>query len=343
MFGPDYLRSRRAWGARLTLLVALVLLLARPGPATPVLAQSNADSDPPALETLDSPLWAVALQPATLRSQPGDGGAAFATLRPNSPLQILGYAGDWAYVYNPRSRGTAYVRSDQLGPGDSPSSYVDKDPPPLDKQLDRTGRVGQATPVSYYPTDDPSASYTQLSAGSSVHITGSATGDDGQPWYQTDDGDFVPASAVEFPSAPAAPMVAAPQRTFAGHWVDVNLNLPARMVAYDGSTPVRSMYTIIGRGPLATPSGTFSIIRRVANETMDSSTVGIPRNSPSGYYLTNVLFTQYFLAGGQSIHYNYWSSNFGYPGSHGCLGLSYADAAYMWSFAGIGTRVAIHY
>jgi hypothetical protein len=61
------------------------------------------------------------------------------------------------------------------------------------------------------------------------------------------------------------------------------------MVAYNGSTPVRSMLTIIGRGPLATPTGTFSIIRRVANETMDSATVGIPRNSSGGYYLTNVL------------------------------------------------------
>lgn len=76
---------------------------------------------------------------------------------------------------------------------------------------------------------------------------------------------------------------------------------------------------------------------------MDSSTVGIPRSSPGGYYLTNVLYTQYFLPGGQSIHYNYWSSNFGYPGSHGCLGLSYADASFMWSFAGIGTPVSIHY
>jgi len=340
MFGPDYLRSRGAWGARLPFLVAFVLLLAA---VRPVVAQSNADPDGPTLETLESPLWAVALQPTALRAQPGDGGDQFTTLRPNSPLQILGYAGDWAYVYNPRSKGTAYARSDQLGPGDPPSSYVEKDPPPLDEELDRTGRVGQATAVSFYPTDDPSAAYTQLSAGASVHITGSTTGEDGQPWYQTDGGDFVPASAVEFPSAPAAPMVATPPRTFAGHWVDVNLNLPARMVAYDGSTPVRSMYTIIGRGPLATPSGTFSIIRRVANETMDSSTVGIPRNSPNGYYLTNVLFTQYFLAGGQSIHYNYWSSNFGYPGSHGCLGLSYADAAFMWSFAGVGTRVAIHY
>jgi hypothetical protein len=320
--------------------VAFALLFAA---VTPVLAQSDADSSTPQLQTLDTPLWAVALQPTALRSQPDDGGEQFTMLRSNAPLQILGYAGDWAYVFNPRSKGTAYVRSDQLGPGDAPSSYAQQDPPPLDDQMDRTGRVGQDTPLSFYPTDDPSAAYTQLSAGSSVHVTGSTTGDDGQKWYQTDGGDFLPASAVVFPSAPTVPVVAAPQRTFAGHWVDVDLSLPARMVAYDGSTPERSMLTIIGRGPLATPTGTFSIIRRVANETMDSSTVGIPRNSPGGYYLTNVLYTQYFLPGGQSIHYNYWSSNFGYPGSHGCLGLSYADAAFMWGFAGIGTRVDIHY
>ena len=26
------------------------------------------------------------------------------TLRPLAPLQILGYAGDWSYVYNPRGK-----------------------------------------------------------------------------------------------------------------------------------------------------------------------------------------------------------------------------------------------
>jgi len=56
-----------------------------------------------------------------------------------------------------------------------------------------------------------------------------------------------------------------------------------------------------------------------------------------------VLYTQYFLPTGQSIHYNYWSSNWGYPGSHGCLGLSYGDSAFIWSFATLGTPVSIHY
>src|SRR5207237_986738 len=31
-------------------------------------------------------------------------------------------------------------------------------------------------------------------------------------------------------------------------------------------------------------------------------------------------------ADGASIHYNYWSGNWGYAASHGCLGLTYADS-----------------
>ena len=335
---------RQAWfpGRCLAAVLLLVQLLAVS--LSPALAQSD-DSQPGAdLEPLGAPVWTVALGPATLRSQPDASADAFSTLRPLSPLQVLGYAGDWAYVYNPRTHGTAYVQSDLLGPSEPPSDYASAEAPPVEAELDRQGWVQDDTDVAFYPTSDPTAVYTQLQSGAAVKITGSLHDDDGTEWYRTAEGDYVPASAVAFAAVPQAPLVtAAAPRTFGGHWIDVDLSLPARMTAYAGSSPVRSMLTIIGRGPLATPVGTFSIIRRVANETMDSSTVGIPRNSAGGYYLTNVLYTQYFLPGGQSIHYNWWSSNFGYPGSHGCLGLSLGDASFMWSFATIGTPVSIHY
>ena len=87
----------------------------------------------------------------------------------------------------------------------------------------------------------------------------------------------------------------------------------------------------------------FTILRRVANETMNSDTIGIPRFGPGGYYLTNVLFTQYFTGDGASLHYNYWSGNWGYAGSHGCLGLTYGDSAFLWQWAHLGTPVVIHY
>ena len=326
------------------LAAVLLLVLVWAASLTPALAQSSDGQSGAELEPLSAPIWTVALGPATLRSQPDGSADAFGTLRPLSPLQALGYAGDWAYVYNPRTHGTAYVRSDLLGPADPPSDYASADPPPVEEELDRQGWVQDDTDVAFYPTSDPGAVYTQLRSGAAVEITGSLHDEDGSEWYRTAEGDFVPASAVAFAAAPQVPLVtAAPPRSFGGHWIDVDLSLPARITAYAGSSPVRSMFTIIGRGPLATPTGTFSIIRRVANETMDSSTVGIPRNSAGGYYLTNVLYTQYFLPTGQSIHYNWWSSNFGYPGSHGCLGLSLADASFMWSFATLGTPVSIHY
>jgi hypothetical protein len=328
------------------MLVALVLFF---GAAVPASAQSIGSADSPAALALHD--WAVTVAPAALRFQPDDNALTFATLRPSSPLQILGQDANWTYVYNPRTRGTAYVHSDLLVPSDKPSSYVDLDPPPVEQQIDRTAHLRIDSPLWLYPTGNRAAAYTHLDAGTSIDITGTVKGDDDQQWFRTVDGDYLPAGALNFsttpPSVPAMNIAAGPELGYfafqAYHWIDVDLNLPATMVAYAGDTPVHWMMPIIGRGPLATPAGNFSIIRRVYNETMDSSTIGIPRNGPGGYYLTGVLFTQYFTSYGASLHYNYWSSNWGYPGSHGCLGLPYDDAAYMWEFADYGTPISIHY
>jgi len=204
-----------------------VLLL---GAAPPGFAQSTADDTAPTLQALDGPHWAVTVGSARLQSQPDDNSDRFATLRSSAPLQILGYAADWAYVYNPRTKGTAYVHGDLLAPADPPPSYAEAEAPPVEEELNRTGRVQDQTALSFYPTDDPAAAYTLLEPGSTVDIAGSLSGDDDQQWYRTADGDYLPASAVEFPSAPATPAVmltaGSPVRSFAGHWIDVNLNLP---------------------------------------------------------------------------------------------------------------------
>ena len=86
------------------------------------------------------------------------------------------------------------------------------------------------------------------------------------------------------------------------------------------------------------------MLYRVAKETMTSERVypPIPRGAPGGYYLENVLYTQYFATNGAAIHYNYWSSNWGYPGSHGCLGLPLTEAKWAWDWASTGTPVSIY-
>ena len=114
------------------------------------------------------------------------------------------------------------------------------------------------------------------------------------------------------------------------------------MVAmYEDGKIVDAALALKGMRDWETPVGTFTILRRVANETMSSDTLGIPRNGPGGYHLTNVLFTQYFTNDGSSFHFNYWSGNFGYRGSHGCLGLNYDDAIFLWHWATVGTVVDI--
>ena len=58
------------------------------------------------------------------------------------------------------------------------------------------------------------------------------------------------------------------------------------------------MLALRGVARFPTPVGVFSIQRRVPNETMDSMTLGIPHNSPYGYLVKNVLYTQYFTPDG---------------------------------------------
>ena len=91
-----------------------------------------------------------------------------------------------------------------------------------------------------------------------------------------------------------------------------------------------------------TMTGTHIVMYRQQDVLMDSSTVGIPRNGPGGYFLKNVLYTQYFRDTGESLHYNWWSSAWGAPGSHGCLGLSLGDSKLLWDWATVGTPVLIH-
>jgi hypothetical protein len=326
--------GRRIVGPTCGVLLAASLLapggaLAAPG--------AGVDQPQPAGAVGQGPAtWAITLNRATLYSGPSADAEAFGTVPALTTLQVLGYQDEWAHVADPRTRNEAYVASEQLGPGDPPSRYLTMTPPQLTDEFDggTRGVVTDGAPLAIYPTPADEAADKQLNPSTWLTLTGAVNGEDGSRWYRTDTGDFVPADAVFVP-----------ERTedFSGRWLDVNLNSPARVTAYEGDTPVRSFLTIKGTGTRPTPTGVFTILRRVANETMNSDTIGIPRFGPGGYYLTNVLFTQYFTGDGASFHYNYWSSMWGYAGSHGCLGLTYADSAWLWDWAHVGTPEVIHY
>ncbi len=236
--------------------------------------------------------WALTLNQATLYSGPSEDAVVFGNIPPSSTLQVLGYQGDWAHIYNPRTSTEAYVASDQLAPGDAPSRYVTMSRPALTDEFDVRGIVTDGTPLAVYPTPADEATDGQLNPNTWLNLTGAVNGEDGARWYRTNTGDFVSADAVFIP-----------ERTedFTGHWLDVNLNSPARVSAFEGDTEVTSFLAIKGTGTRPTPTGVFTILRRVANETMNSDTIGIPRFGPGGYYLTGVLFTQYFTGDGRQL------------------------------------------
>ena len=74
-------------------------------------------------------IWAVPLDRATLYSGPSDSAVAFGDIDSTVALQVLGYQGDWAHVYIPRTRTEGFVTSDLLAPSDPPSPYLITPPP----------------------------------------------------------------------------------------------------------------------------------------------------------------------------------------------------------------------
>ena len=124
-----------------------------------------------------------------------------------------------------------------------------------------------------------------------------------------------------------------------GRWIDVNLSIPPHLKAMQGDDVVRRDLITAGLDRRTRP-GFYRIIRRVYNETMDSRTVP---DATRTYLLKDVLYTQYFHGDGSAIHYNWWASSWGYPGSQGCLGMRMDGAKFMWEWANISTPLAIHY
>ncbi len=277
----------------------------------------------------------VATHKATDLWSDSDAGISFGTIRPFTYLQLTGQvAGSRLYVYNPRTQNYAWVDSDAVGPVPAPPAAYFNGPQVVDV-IGKPGRVVGGFNLRSWPAVRDDTLLRPLAHNAPLFVEESVVGDDGEIWYRVGDDEYVHSSGVRLPKPP-------PQ-VFSGRWIDVDLTEPAMLAAYEDGKLVYDTLTIKGTAVDPTPTGVHRIQRRVANETMDSATIGIPRNSPRGYYLRNVLYTQYFTSGGASIHYNYWSSVWGYSGSHGCLGLSYDDSLWFWNWANVGTLLNIHY
>ncbi len=126
-------------------------------------------------------------------------------------------------------------------------------------------------------------------------------------------------------------------------WIAVNVTTQ-RAYAFIGGKAVHEALVTTGMPGFETPLGEFRINYRKEKDTMDSQTIGIPRDDPNGYYLEDVYFTQYFYPA-VALHANYWkpTNYFGnVASSHGCVGMLYDDAKFFWDFARYGTRVVVY-
>ena len=209
------------------------------------------------------------------------------------------------------------------------------------------GTVGQEGYVRAAPsTSAPRVG--ELQPGQAVKVLRWVSGEEvekeNSTWADLGDGRYAYSALLRSRTIEAAPAppVNAPTK---GRWIDVNLTLQVA-TAYEGTSAVKSVLISTGRPGWDTPRGTFAIQRRVAKETMDGRTlVGQgPNGAGATYKVENVRWTQYFTADGSAIHENYWRNPalFGMPGSHGCVGMRSADAAWFWEFATSGTPVVIH-
>lgn len=187
-----------------------------------------------------------------------------------------------------------------------------------------------------------------LSPGELVAVVGEVKGQavmgDYTTWYQTPSGYYVYARYVQKRNGANVIAGAVQSQGFSGRWLDADLSKQV-LTAMEGDEPVYGAEITVGRVGWETPPGNYTILRKVYNETMDSATIGIPRDSPDGYYLTNVLYTQYYTDRGHAIHYNYWvdPAAFGtQQTSRGCIGLQLGDAEYFWNFTVEGTPLVIH-
>jgi hypothetical protein len=119
-------------------------------------------------------------------------------------------------------------------------------------------------------------------------------------------------------------------------WIDINLS-NYTIAAYEGNTQVFSSVIVDGASATPTATGTFHTYWKLETQTMEG-----PNTDGTTFIQEDVPWVMYFFAD-FAIHGAYWRYSFGYSASHGCVNLPVSDAAWLYSWAPVGTRVEVHY
>jgi lipoprotein-anchoring transpeptidase ErfK/SrfK len=124
----------------------------------------------------------------------------------------------------------------------------------------------------------------------------------------------------------------------AGKWIEVDLTTK-RMYAYNEGDIVHTFLVSAGAAGTPTVTGRFAIYSKYTSQDMFGANA-----DGSRYFQPRVPYINYFYRD-YAIHGNYWrpASYFGnINSSHGCVGISVSEGAWMYSWAPIGTPVIVH-
>jgi lipoprotein-anchoring transpeptidase ErfK/SrfK len=121
----------------------------------------------------------------------------------------------------------------------------------------------------------------------------------------------------------------------------VNAKTHKMKVVANGRT-LRTMPVSTGRDKYPTTNGVHFVIEKTRDKLMDSSTIGIPRDSPGGYY-QHVAWSVRISNSGEFVHAAPWStaSQGRANVSHGCVNLSTANAAWFFKMTRRGDVVEV--
>lgn len=110
-------------------------------------------------------------------------------------------------------------------------------------------------------------------------------------------------------------------------WIGVDLS-EQRVIAYEGTRPVRSFIVSTGRPGRQTREGAFRIWTTTRIQDMDSD----DPTAADYYFLPDVEWVQYF-DGEIAFHAAYWHTDFGTPVSAGCVNMRPDDARWLFEWA----------
>ncbi len=117
--------------------------------------------------------------------------------------------------------------------------------------------------------------------------------------------------------------------------IDLNLS-EQKLYCYEDGALVFECWVATGKAGYRTRAGDFRIYAK--DRYVDMA------NSPGEeeYLVKDVPFVNWF-SGGMAIHGCYWSSEYGYPRSHGCVNVTVGNAEWIYNWAPLGTPVFSHY